>query len=271
MPAYYSVIQYVPDPVIDERMNVGVLVYNEHRMLVRFVEDWKRVQAFGDRDVGFLRDFANDLGRVAAGRDASSLDGAKVQEMASRWMNSIQLTQPRGSILEIDDLFIDISTRFLRGAKITRRRARDRRAAVKLARDAITMAFRRRGVVRTEQHLSRELTLEGRIESHTFEIGISNGNLRAAIDALSFEGTDEEATNRDLRATAWSFGDVHTVNPNLQLSVVVLTKDQMSPIFQRAANIFDKLAAEMVTEDRVPGWADRLVETMVQEGGDPAR
>ena len=35
MAAYYTVVQYVPDPVADERINVGVVGFARGRVLVR--------------------------------------------------------------------------------------------------------------------------------------------------------------------------------------------------------------------------------------------
>lgn len=260
MAAHYNVVQYVPDPVIDERINVGVIVYNETCLRAHFLKDWKRVQAFGDRDVSFLKEFAKQVMEATGSGEKPRFDAADVERMASKWINSIQLTQPRGSLLSLDDLFSEVGSRFLREPKTRPRRARDRRAAVKLARDELTAALRRRGFAQTEDRLSKAFTLEGKVESHSFEIGISNGRLRAAVDALSFEGSDDEGMNRDLKATAWSFGDVHTFRPDLKLSVVILVKNPMSSIFQRAANIFDKLDAQIVTEEGVAEWADRLVD-----------
>lgn len=38
MVSRYSVIQYVPDPIADERMNVGVVVFNDDTVLCTFCE-----------------------------------------------------------------------------------------------------------------------------------------------------------------------------------------------------------------------------------------
>ena len=51
MATFYSVIQFVPDPVADERMNAGVVVFGNGRILVRFVENWGRLQRFSNQDV----------------------------------------------------------------------------------------------------------------------------------------------------------------------------------------------------------------------------
>jgi len=263
MASFYSVFQYIPDAVIDERINIGVIVYDEQHCRVRFLENWKRVHAFSGRDVDFLQDFANQIEDAAQGEGALSLNAHTIDKASRRWIGTIQLTERRGSTLALNELFRDVGSRFLREPKPAKPRARDRRSAFSLARREITAAFRRRGVADIEQHLLGELELAGKVEGHQVKIPPANGKLRAAADALSFEGTDREGMQRDLKATAWTFGDVHAVNRDLQLSVVVLTKTHESQIFQRAANIFDKLDAKIVTENDVASWAESLVEMTI--------
>ncbi len=60
MTAQYTVVKYVPDPTIGERMNFGVITWDESRMCSRFLENWHRVQAFGREDIKFLRNFARE-------------------------------------------------------------------------------------------------------------------------------------------------------------------------------------------------------------------
>jgi Protein of unknown function (DUF3037) len=263
MATHYSVIQFVPDPVIDERINIGVVVYDANRCLVKFVEDWNRVEAFGDRDIGFLREFAKDLSAAASGGSKVPLSSESIEQMSHRWINSIQLTGPRGATVGLQELYEDVSARFLRPLKAKRPRARDRRAAIKVARSALEKALKRRRIVEPAKHLQKNLTIEGRVEPHTFEIGIQNGILRGAADGLSFEGSDVDGMRKDLDSIAWSAGDVQALNKKLDLSVVVLTKDRNASIYQRATNIFDRLSVRMVPEDDVTDWAEMVVNTVL--------
>jgi len=49
MPSYYSVVQFLPDPIRDEKVNLGVLAYNDSGVLVsHFIRDWKRIRNFAD-------------------------------------------------------------------------------------------------------------------------------------------------------------------------------------------------------------------------------
>src|SRR5579885_3191655 len=40
MASFYTVVQYVPDPVADERINAGVIVFSRDRVAARFVKNW---------------------------------------------------------------------------------------------------------------------------------------------------------------------------------------------------------------------------------------
>ena len=69
MPAFYSIVQYVPDPVIDERINVGVIVFGEGRVMSRFVDNWRRVRNFGSEGIAFLRKFADQAEQMSDRRE----------------------------------------------------------------------------------------------------------------------------------------------------------------------------------------------------------
>src|ERR1700682_5257485 len=98
MPSHYSIVQYVPDPISDERINVGVIATGDGGAVrVRFLNHWQRVRQFGLRDVSFLQDFAR---RIEIGQRELNLSGDEWSEpilrrLSSEWIQSIQLTEPR--------------------------------------------------------------------------------------------------------------------------------------------------------------------------------
>lgn len=66
MVSYYSIIQYIPDPIADERINIGVLAFDDHSVQVKFLSRWDRVSSFAPvADVSFLREFAQQMQTVA--------------------------------------------------------------------------------------------------------------------------------------------------------------------------------------------------------------
>src|SRR4051794_19732972 len=105
MPAFYSVVRYVPDVVANERLNIGVLVFGDGRVRSQFLENWSRVRSFGAENIGFLKAFACDVAKMSE---------EDVRRISETWMHSIQLTQPAGSLFSPNDLLVDAAGRFLR-------------------------------------------------------------------------------------------------------------------------------------------------------------
>src|SRR5437879_5477961 len=58
MSAYYALIQYTPDPVIGELINIGVVVFGDGRTRFRFLHNWNRVKRFG-ANITSLKAFAH--------------------------------------------------------------------------------------------------------------------------------------------------------------------------------------------------------------------
>ena len=44
MTSYYSVVQYVPNPMSGERVNVGVIAFDGHAVRTRFLRNWTRAR-----------------------------------------------------------------------------------------------------------------------------------------------------------------------------------------------------------------------------------
>ena len=104
MPSYYCVVRYVPDPIKEEQINIGVIVFGYGCVRTRFTTNWQRVYNFGDNDIGFLKDFVSQAARLTERR---------IREIADRWINTIQLTQPRASELTLEALLKDVAQRYL--------------------------------------------------------------------------------------------------------------------------------------------------------------
>jgi hypothetical protein len=264
MSAYYCVIQYVPDPGKDERINAGVVAFSGDQVRAQFVRDWWRVQRFGDRSISFLKDLARQLKEAENG--TGDFTEAVIRTMAGKWMNSVQFSEPRGSLLNLEDLLDDASQRFLHEPRPPKARPRDRRAAAKLAAKAISDALETLGGKEARGLLKRNKSIPGRIEEHKFDVAVGNGRPTFAADAFSFEGSDLEGVAIDVRAAAWGFEDVRKKSPDLDLAVVFLAPDLENNEVTSATRIFDDLGADVVLEADIPDWADSIAEMAVHAG-----
>jgi hypothetical protein len=110
MKSQYAVIQYVPDQVRGERINIGVLAFDvDHAedIKVAFLKKWDRVRVFSQHDIQFVLDYVE---RIQIGR----LTQADLGTMRQRrpYIN-VQLTEARGSLESVDALLAWAKDRFL--------------------------------------------------------------------------------------------------------------------------------------------------------------
>jgi hypothetical protein len=269
---FYTVVQYVPDPIRDERANVGVVVFGDDRIRTRFLQNWARVKQFGSEDISFLQDFAR---RAKSWSDpevplpglaeAVRLDEQGLRAIAGRWMNTVQFTEPRASLLDPEELLQEMSARMLE--EPTRRQVsyRDRRVAGKIARESVRDALKNRVGKNWRQHLKPAAhRLEGQLDQHSFDVVIANGRPRFAAQGLSFENDDQREVDRDVKITAWTVDDIRKVGAkDLDLAIVALPPRQPSAAYAHALHIFDGLNAEVVPETAVKEWAERIASTVV--------
>jgi hypothetical protein len=93
----FSLIRYVPDPVKNEFVNIGVLLRGEDaRAAVRFTRDWSRVRCVdSDADTTMLEALETEIGRRLA-EDA----GAGVRSLEDALSNAVQLTEAKACLAE---------------------------------------------------------------------------------------------------------------------------------------------------------------------------
>src|SRR5437588_4011038 len=249
MTAFYTVVQYVPDPVSDERVNVGVLAFGDGKVRARFLSNWSRVAQFGrSSDVAFLRDAASSL--AAATED-------DIRSAVASYADVIQLSEPRGSLLQPEELLQDISARFLWAAPAQVRAARSHFQAVADAKrpvkDALANRFGKDGAGLVKQNL----LMTGVNASHQIPVGIQNGKLLGGVFALSFEV--ERALEREIRATAFSVEDVRAKYPDLPLAVAALPpRDDTRDLFFFARDLFPKFGVGVYVEAEIEPWVSNV-------------
>lgn len=90
----YYVVQYHPDMVRGECVNIGVIVFDDAgHGKASFLHEWERVAAFAQRNVDFLKEFSS---RIMADSDSGAIDETYMGRMG-QWINSIQVTAPRAT------------------------------------------------------------------------------------------------------------------------------------------------------------------------------
>lgn len=280
MAAKYSVVQYIPDPIADERINVGVLVFDQQVVRARFLSNWERVRQFANQDIRFLQEFGRSVSEAASQptllpflASNYTLNQELITTMVGSWINSIQLTEPRGSLKNVDDLLPDVVTRFLSEPTRTRRGFRDRRAAAGIAARQIRAALTERVGEEAEDLLKKEYTLEGAMQGHTFDAVVANGAPYFAAHGVSFELPEARRLRTYVDALAWAITDVRAVDRTLPLAIVALPPKEdveehgrLVDLYHHTVKVYTGLGAEVLTERDIERWANRMASLIPIHG-----
>ena len=275
MTARYTVIQYTPAPITDERINVGVITWDEGEIHCRFLRNWRRVRSFAGINPKFLEDFAKKFQTLSSRQlrfalgDAAGIDALRLEDMIGRWENSIQFTAPRGSLSNAKALLVEVAPIFLKDAKTRAAKAkhRSRRTAAKIAASLLYDAVERQVADRAERVVEKNKVLTGLIEDHTLDVVLANAKPFAAVQALSFEADNVPSLNRDVDAAAWILEDVGKKHKGLPLGMFLLPPADTSAPFERAKKLFPKLNGEIITEEKMPLWARKQARAFALEHG----
>jgi hypothetical protein len=267
MVSRYSIIQYVPNPIADERINIGVVAFTDHEVRVQFLANWKRVRNFGMENIDFLKDFAERMketasrGLVFPGDEESEIPKhERLTKIARGWMNSIQFTEPRPSLAHVDKLLHDIVEDFLIAPhnslintdknsqdisinssiqllyKSTpqspyKYKPRNRQQAATVATSSVKKAFKNwLGKENQEQFktlIKEKYEFDGERAKFKFDIAVANGSPYLLAQGLSFESNP---TIQYLQSLYWSIENVKNCNQDLPIAVITLPpKEDASP------------------------------------------
>jgi hypothetical protein len=248
MKAYYSVVQYVPDVVRDERINIGVVAFSEGRVASQFLKNWQRVRKFGGDDVS-LKDSAHELGHMSVPQIAHAIE---------TWAHSIQLTPASPSLLSVEELLIDATRRYLVDVEVTERANRKHTQVAANAVGALKTAVQQRINPPAANFIKRKIPIQGTLDLHEL-FGAQNGDPVFGATAISFQSNKPELLKRAIDAVSWKLDDIRTADTGIPLSVVAaLPRDGNHELFNRASAIYRELGAEVVEESNLAPWADRM-------------
>jgi DUF3037 family protein len=265
----YSVVQYVPNPLADERINIGVIAWDEQEMSCKFLSNWKRVQSFGHEDIGYVREFVAKTSS-ALDRNASpdlfgnspGLDVSQLEKMIGTWHHSIQFTPPRTSVKNPQSLIQDLTPMFL-PAPLEHQVPRSRRTAAKIAAKRLQNAIAQRDPRYVSKILKTNLSLKGACSSHELPVALANGHLLAGVETLSFEIKEHKTLELEFDAVCWTCVDVKEKHRKAQLAVFALGPKRKSELFQKAGKVLRKLEVAFITEGTLGPWADKQAALVV--------
>jgi hypothetical protein len=259
--ARYAVIRYLPDPLREEHLNVGVVVITDDGSFkgCRFVSDWRRARYFGRRDVSFLKDFAGEFTAAASLQlqlpGLEHLDSQKLEALAVNWQNAIRFSEVRASVAPDPRALLNrLFEQYVGGERREPARARDKRAVLGAAQATLMRELDRRFPQSTPT-IIRYDSLEGAHGPADFDLVVRNGRPLMGIEALSFEVPRSKELSNQISAAAWAISDVRQRDPGFPLAVVVLPPRARRDDFDRATGIYKDLGADVVTDEQIPDWA----------------
>jgi len=229
MTSRYSVIQYVPNPIADERINIGVVAFNNDVIQVRFVNNWERVRQFGVKDIEFLKDFAQQISNDA--RDglllaSENLYGLSNEELilriSKRWINSIQFTSSRASLYAVDELLEYIADTYLHEqiSNIERKiKNRDRHFASQMLKSKTRQLIIEKFPGTAKYWLKNNYELLGNTLNNKFDVVVGNGKPYFAAHSISFEVNVNDTLTE---AISWRILNVKNHQRDLPLGIFVL-------------------------------------------------
>lgn len=271
MIARYTVVQYVPNPLADERINIEIIAWDEGGVAAKFSSNWKRVQSFGHENVGYVREFvkrttsALEASNADLFKNSESMDVVKLEKMIGEWHHSIQFTTPRTSVKGRDAVLTDVSPIFLRSFPSSHAGSRSRKTAAVIAAKELQSAIALRDPKYVEKLLKKNHSLKGQCASHQFPVALANGHLIAAMETISFEVSEQRQLELELEAVFWTCSDVKNLDEEAPLAVFALAPKRKSELFRRAAKVLRKLDVDLLTESSLGGWAKKQIAAAVPE------
>lgn len=285
MTSYFSVVQCVPNPISGERMNVGVIAFDDRRMLTKFTNNWKRLNCIGIADPQFIRDFAENLSsannqflptqqRLMAPFGAKEFTADLVARASREWGNAIQLTTPRASTLAIEDLLEEAVEIYLRvGLRVDssndRAGRRTKTSVISAAESVLHQAVANRFGERTATRLiTKDVKLQGREFPHRPDFGLKGALLYWVGYGISFEIQDWSELDTQVRKLLFNITDIHnrtSINYEaMPLSVLAVAPDnaddQYLELYESLSKAAKQNGAEFIDEDKnsLVTWADHV-------------
>jgi len=249
--AHYSVVQYVPDPIADERINIGVVVIDGDDVALRFLARWHRVKQFGAKDLRFLRDFVKgvELQHTNFGTPQNRWTLDTLQRL-SGWTGSIQFTEPRASLKGSAALLEEVASQFLKDEVPAERVHVSRAEAITLSLRAVRVALKDRFGPHASEYLKTRFSLQGKLSPHHFDLVAGNGHPFFAAQALSRQLTEQRSLERDINAAGWALEDVQAKNAEFPIALVAVPP--IEPVVDAAVQENVERAQAVATRLRIP-------------------
>ena len=267
MTCQYSVLQFTPDPVAGELLNIGIVAWNADSAACKITNNWRRIRAIAGEKLESIQSYADQLASLA--NSWGPLSGDSFQENIVSRVSvgayaGFRLTPPRASVKTPRDVVSAVSHVFLSIVDADRERRRTRATAIAIATRALKVAVVSKFVDETYlNHLVLRESVEGKFERHKVDLALRNGKVVSGSYAFSFESSDLGRIQKEVDATAWAIEDIRRGNSDVRLSVLTLPPTPLATsAYDRAVRLFAAMHVPVVTEAALSGWATSEVNEL---------
>jgi hypothetical protein len=278
MASKYSIVQYVPNPIANERINIGVVAFDDAQVGVRFLTNWDRVRSFGMEDIDFLKDFARRMNEDASSglllpgdKQDNTPKHERLTRIAQGWINSIQFTEPRGSLDNVDSLLEDIAESYLVEPTLTKNKGRDRQVAARITTSRIRNIIKQHLKIKNEAKkiLRTNYPVSGNHGNNEFDVVVANGQPYFAAHGMSFEVHIPTAIQNSV---SWMISDVKNKRPDFPLAIVVLPPRQETSDYKKLESLYKQnrstyldLGAVVLLEDEIESWVSPKIRSIIKD------
>lgn len=262
MASYYSILQYVHDPVKDERINVGVFAFDQSRCKFVATDDWSHLRCMAtSQSVPVVKEAIRELRHWTA---------EEITKFASDPYGLFNVTLPSASTLSPEELLVFISKRVLPSQAARQVDYRVKSQVVndvrRQFRDKLKGKFGPGGVALLRDR--DRLIFSTKVPVNP-DVAIGDGQVQSIVQALSFEEKDENKVQRDVSATGFIIRAIREANnpiSNAKIGVVCLPpkpsiakSSDMRRYYDLAIQDFSQ-SAEVIDESQVNDWATKQVD-----------
>jgi hypothetical protein len=270
-PYEFSIVRFVPDPIREERLNIGIAVLTRDGIAAKMLASGQasRLRRLTDRrDFRFLGEQEGSLNSARVPKQLSIGGGEDVwtsdmlRNAVDEWGGMVQFTSLRGGLTPsldglLDSLFSRYVTVPLRVTRSEPGRARLRSLAGRTLRSAFVNQFPRRNPAK---YVRRDALVSGQLERHQFDYVLGNGSPLHLVQAFSFNVASGTSLKTELDAAAWAITDV---TRRKKTPVTVITSgSRQHELLRIAKGVFPALGADLIPEDGLSEWSEDFVKVV---------
>jgi hypothetical protein len=258
----FQLIRYVPDPVKNEFVNIGVVLRAGDQTVLRFTRDWSRVRCLDpDADTEMLESMESEVGQRLVAEAGGHPKGI-LQRLEDWLSNGVQITASKAYLAETVPAGVeDLMRMYVESARPEKTRRRGGRSAVlatmrRRFEDAGVWALMRKGIP------AAEYTEAG--DPLRIDCGYRNG-LMKMFQAISLETDANDAKLRAYSAAGLAEGVFRKEKVGLLLTAIYEpiprgeetgeANDEVRERYDYANHILEKHHVRVLTTSRLEDLA----------------